>query len=125
MFSETKYIVLESYRRNGEPVQTTVWLVTDAGLVYIRTDPRSGKVKRIRRNPLVRIAPANISGQVSGDWVDGEARLVGGEESERILELFGKKYGLQYKLIMGMARVRRLPPLQVISIALKERTPQP
>ena len=125
LFSGEKYVVLESYRKTGEGVQTTVWLVADGGLVYIRTDPRSGKVKRISRNPHVRIAAANMRGLVSGDWVDGEARLVEGEESERILELFRKKYGLQYRLLMGMGRLRRFPPLQVISIALRESIPHP
>jgi len=121
-FPEARYISLESYRKTGQPVRTTVWLVEDAGQIYVRTDPRSGKVKRIRRNSQVRVAPANYNGQTTGEWVDGEARFVTGEESSRVLGLFSQKYGLQFRLMTGMARVRGIPPMQVISINLKHET---
>jgi uncharacterized protein len=53
-FSGRRYINLESYKRNGEPKQTPVQSLEHDGLIYVRTDPTSWKVKRIRRNPHVR-----------------------------------------------------------------------
>jgi uncharacterized protein len=42
-FSNEKYINLETYRRNGQPVQTPVWFVIDGRTLYIRTDIILGK----------------------------------------------------------------------------------
>jgi len=115
-FSKARYISLETYRKTGAPVATTVWVVVDGGTVYIRTDPRSGKVKRIRRNPRVRLAPANSRGQATSPWEGGMATFVEGPTSERILDLFKKKYGLQFRLVGSMARLRGIP-MQVIAIS--------
>jgi len=121
-FSKASYISLETHRKNGEPVRTPVWVVVDGGLLYVRTDPTSGKVKRIRRDQHVRVARANMGGKVSGDWVDGEARLVDEKESSRIMELFLKKYGLQIRLLRFLGRLTRSSHRQsaIVEIQLKE-----
>jgi len=103
-FSDARYISLETFRKNGVGVRTTVWLVEDGGVVYFRTDPKSGKAKRIRLNPHVRIARSDMGGKVKGAWVDGEARGVDEKESDRIRDLFREKYGLQIRLLGGLSR---------------------
>ena len=102
-------------------MQTTVWVVEDAGMIYVRTSPSSGKVKRIRRNPHVRLVRANLRGKVSGDWADGDAQLVEGEKSGRILELFRKKYGLQLKLLGWLGRMMRRPRQQSVILGIVVR----
>ena len=62
-FSNEKYINLETYRKNGQAVQTPVWFVIDGRTLYIRTDMSSGKVKRAKNNPHVRLTPCKIRGQ--------------------------------------------------------------
>ncbi len=86
-------------------MRTTVWLVEDSGVLYFRTDPKSGKAKRIRLNPHVRVARSDIGGNVKGTWVDGEARQVDEKESGRVRDLFRKKYGLQIRLLGGLSRL--------------------
>jgi PPOX class probable F420-dependent enzyme len=120
-FSDARYISLETYRKSGDPVRTTVWVVEDAGVVYVRTSPRSGKVKRIRRDRRVRLVQTNLRGKVSGEWADGEAQLVEGEESGRVLELFRRKYGLQLKLLGWLGRMSRSPRQQSIIIGIVVR----
>jgi uncharacterized protein len=46
--STHKYIVLETLRKNGKAVRTPVWFIQSEGSIYIRTDEKSGKVKRLR-----------------------------------------------------------------------------
>jgi len=104
-FSDARYISLETFRRNGVGVRTTVWLVEDGGVLYVRTDPESGKAKRIRLNPHVRIAKSDMGGKVKGPWVDGEAKQVDEKESDRVRDLFRKKYGLQIRLLGGISRL--------------------
>ena len=45
-----KYLLLTSYRKNGTPVATPVWVVRDGEHLAIWTERHAGKVKRIRRD---------------------------------------------------------------------------
>jgi len=46
-----------------------------------------------------------MGGNVKGGWVDGEARQVDEKESDRVRDLFKKKYGLQIRLLGGLSRL--------------------
>src|SRR5216117_2155356 len=74
-FDGERVISLETYRRNGEPVRTPVWFLKEDGLLYVHTDNGTGKVKRIVRNPKVRIAPSHFRGKPKADYIDGRAEL--------------------------------------------------
>jgi hypothetical protein len=56
-FAGQKYLNLESFKRDGTPVQTPVWFAEDQGVLYVYTLANAGTVKRIRRNPHIRLAP--------------------------------------------------------------------
>jgi PPOX class probable F420-dependent enzyme len=71
----------------------------DNNLVYVVTRSTTGKVKRLRNNPAVRIAPSGYSGDPKGGWMEGKARFVEGAEAERAIQLRKKKYGLQARLV--------------------------
>ena len=58
-----KYLSITSYRRDGSGVSTPVWFATEGDRLLVMTDSRSGKVKRIRRNPYVTIAPCSGRGK--------------------------------------------------------------
>ena len=118
-FSSQKVISLESYKKNGAPVQTPVWLVEDAGTIYVRTDAKTWKAKRIRKNPAVRIAPSNMRGAILGSWVKGEAHFVEGEEANHILNLFKKKYGIIGRIIDFFNRLRGKRSSTVIAIKVE------
>ena len=94
-----KYISLETYRKNGQPVSTPVWFMIDNNLVYVVTRLNTGKVKRLRNNPAVRIAPSSNRGQPKGEWIDGKARFVEGAEAGRVIQMRKEKYGLQARLV--------------------------
>jgi len=40
-----KYISLETYRKNNQPVRTPVWFVIKNDLIYVVTRDQTGKVK--------------------------------------------------------------------------------
>ncbi len=102
-FDRQHYLNLETFRKNGNGVKTPVWFVEDGGTLLVRTDAASGKVKRIRNNPQVHIAPCKIDGALLGDWVEASARLVSGPEIyHKVDRLLGKKYGLM-KSLFGLA----------------------
>lgn len=99
-FVGEKYLNIETFRKNGAGVRTPVWFAAsgpitpgrDDVILYLYTLPDSGKVKRIRNNARVRIAPCDIRGGLRGQWMDAEARFAEGAEAEQAHRLLGKKY---------------------------------
>ena len=74
-FEGERVISLETYRRNGQPVRTPVWFLRENGLLYVYTDDSTGKVKRLRRNSRVRVAPSHFRGKPKADYIDAQARI--------------------------------------------------
>jgi PPOX class probable F420-dependent enzyme len=103
------YLSLTSYKRDGSPVATPVWFVEDGGRYYVNTAERSGKVKRIRRNPVVTIAKCNAGGVLKGEPVDARAAFVPETGRAQVDELMHHKYRIArfvvlpaYRLVMRL-----------------------
>jgi PPOX class probable F420-dependent enzyme len=63
--TDEKYVLLTTFRKNGEAVPTPVWIVALAdGTAGFTTEIDSGKVKRIRNNPAVTVQPCTLRGKV-------------------------------------------------------------
>src|SRR5260370_40223267 len=60
----------------------------------------SGKVKRVRNNPSVKMAPCTMRGNVLGEWMDARAKIVTGEEAAFGMQLLNKKY-FPWKQLVG------------------------
>lgn len=105
-FTGKKYISLETLRKNGRAVATPVWFAEADGVLYVYSLAETGKIKRIRNNPRVRIAPCDARGNVRGEWVSATARLLEGQEALRANELLNEKYGWQKRLLGFFAGFR-------------------
>ena len=102
------YINLETYRRSGAGVRTPVWFIADGEKLYVRTLANSGKVKRIRNNGSVNIAPCKVDGALLGDWQTAYAREVKDIEIARKVDrMLDRKYGLMKKLFGLAAAIQR------------------
>src|SRR5215212_5256428 len=77
-----KHCLLVTFRRSGEPVPTPVWFGLDGGRVYARSEERVGKVKRIRANPRVLVAPCDNRGKPLGPAAEGRARILPAAEED-------------------------------------------
>jgi PPOX class probable F420-dependent enzyme len=97
-----KYCLLTTFRRSGEPVPTPVWFGLADGRAYFRTEAGVGKVKRIRNDPRVRVAPCTLRGRPLGPPAEGSARVLGAEDSERAERAISGNYGLARKLYEGI-----------------------
>lgn len=99
-FRNEKYLSIETFRKNGQGVKTPVWFAADPNAditsenarLFFYTIGVSGKVKRIRNNPRVKIAPCNIRGEVTGEWQDAQVQIISGEEAKRAANLVRRKY---------------------------------
>jgi len=106
-FENQNYLNIETFRRNGQGVRTPVWFVEDSGVIFIRTGANSAKVKRIRNNPDVQLAPCKADGKVIGEWIPAKGREIADPETDkRVDQLLGKKYGIQKNLFAWMSRLR-------------------
>jgi len=114
-FANQKYLNLETFKKSGEGVRTPVWFAADpsanldssAAKLYVYTIGNTGKVKRIRNNPRVRIAPCDARGRLRGEWVEARAEIVTGEEAQRGMDLLNKKYMPWKQLLDFFAMFRR------------------
>ena len=89
-----KYLSLATFRKTGVPVRTPVWFAEDTDKLYLFTDPKSGKVKRLRNSAQVRIAPCTMRGRITGPEFAAKARILSPAEAGRGLALMKKKYWL-------------------------------
>ena len=89
-----KYISLATFRRDGTTVATPVWLVRDGESLRVITDGGSGKVKRLRGNPSVLVAPCNMRGSLKGAAVAGHATLQGQADTAVTASMIAKRYGM-------------------------------
>jgi PPOX class probable F420-dependent enzyme len=127
-FAGQRYLSLETYRRSGAGVRTPVWFATaldgpnelketGAPRLYVYTTADSGKAKRIRRTGVVKIAPCDARGKVTGAWVPAHTALVGGAAFERGMRLLNRKYR-PWKQVLDLA-VRLFPRHQRVMIAIE------
>jgi PPOX class probable F420-dependent enzyme len=122
-FARAKYLNLETSKRDGTPVRTPVWFAHEhnerdepgAGPMYLYTLAEAGKVKRIRREPRVRIAPCNITGKLRGEWIPARATIVTDPaEIRRGHELLDRKYFR--KRLFNLYRRLRPAPIAIIAV---------
>ena len=87
-----KYISLGTFRKNGTKVATPVWFGEDGNKLYVMTRSDMGKVKRIRNNPQVTVAPSTIRGKVTGPEAAALARILPHEEQAHARQIINRKY---------------------------------
>ena len=114
-FAGQRYLNLESFRKNGAAVRTPLWFAQDGETIFVYSTADSGKAKRIRRDVAVRIAPCNMRGTVSGDWIAARAAPVTGAEYDRGMMLLDRKYW-PWKAVLGLIAWFRPRPRVVIAI---------
>ncbi|CAL9344871.1 MULTISPECIES: PPOX class F420-dependent oxidoreductase [unclassified Streptomyces] len=102
-----KYLLLTSYRKNGTPVATPVWVVRDGDALGVWTAADSWKVKRIRARGDVLVGPCDLRGNPTGDQVPATAEICDADTTARYRQLIARKYGLMGRLTLLGSRLRR------------------
>ncbi|MFJ4539597.1 PPOX class F420-dependent oxidoreductase [Streptomyces tibetensis] len=102
-----KYLLITSYRRNGTPVATPVWVVRDGAALGAWTPADSWKVKRIRNRADVLVGPCDLRGNPTGDQVPATAEVCDPATTARYRQLIARKYGLTGRLTLLGSRLRR------------------
>jgi PPOX class probable F420-dependent enzyme len=67
--------VLTTINPDGSPLQTPVWYHCDDGVIYVRTNSRSAKVRNVRRDPRVSLCVQEERPPYKGVTVRGTASV--------------------------------------------------
>jgi PPOX class probable F420-dependent enzyme len=89
-----KTVLLQTRKRDGTWVGTAVSIIVRDGRAYFRSYDASGKAKRLRNFPDVKVAPSTWRGKPTGPSVNGRARLLDEEEAAAVRESLAAKYPL-------------------------------
>ena len=96
--ARAKYVSLTTFKKDGTPVATPVWLARDGDTLVVLSGPTSGKVKRLRNGGRVRVAPCDMRGRVKGDAVDGTAILQDAAGTVATHAAIKRRYGIQARI---------------------------
>lgn len=130
------YVRLTTFRRDGTPVATPVWVVADRaelggdeGVLLVTTGADTGKAKRLRHTPRVLLAPCDPRGRVAPGTEEVEAVaevLTDPDAHRRTRALLVRKYplgaralGLVRRAAVAVGRLRRRPPLREATLRIR------
>lgn len=105
-----QFFALRTFRANGTPVTTPVWLAPAGGHWFCYTPGRSWKVRRIRADAQVEVARSDFHGRASGPFSPGRARVLPGDQLRVARRALARKYGLKFRvftMIMLLTRYRK------------------
>jgi len=70
------FVSLTTYRKSGDGVSSPLLFVDVGDKLILYTNHDSGKVKRIRNNGDVQVAPCKANGELTGSALSARARIV-------------------------------------------------
>lgn len=102
------YVSFTSYRKDGTPVSTPVWIAPDGDDLYFFSDTGAFKVTRVRNNPAVSLQPCDVRGRVKdgAPLVTGVAEVLDHADSPRVRRIVNRKYRLQGTIGGFFSRLR-------------------
>jgi PPOX class probable F420-dependent enzyme len=101
-FARQGTVLLTTYRRDGTPVGTAVNIAVEGERAFIRTWDSAWKLKRIRNNPRVEVAPSTIDGKSTGPSISARARILNGEESAHAGRLLARKHPILHGFLVPL-----------------------
>jgi PPOX class probable F420-dependent enzyme len=116
--AEQKTVLLTTFKRDGTGVPTPVHIAVEGDRAFVRTWDTTWKLKRIRNNPEVEVAPCTVGGRPTGPAIRARARVLGGEEAAHAAELLARKYPLLHGVLIPL--VHRLRGNQSMHVELTQ-----
>ena len=92
--ADGKYVSLTTFKKDGTPVATPLWGARDGDRLLVWTTADSWKVKRIKRNAAVTVAPCSARGKVTGEKISGVAEILDSAGTEKARAAISSKYGI-------------------------------
>jgi PPOX class probable F420-dependent enzyme len=103
--ADEPFVSITTFKRDGTPVSTPVWVADENGSLLVITEADSWKVKRIRRDGHVRLAPCTARGAIRGEAIDADATI--DLDTATVEGLLARKYGWQYRSYKRLTALMR------------------
>jgi uncharacterized protein len=120
-----RYISLTTFKRDGSPVATPVWISGSDGSYVFTTGDKAWKTRRLRTNPSVQVQVCAFRGQPKphATMFTGTGKVCTAAEAVAAAEhALAAKYGWQFratKIVDGLrARLRPATKQDVVAIQL-------
>lgn len=100
--ADEKFVSLTTYKKNGDAVASPMWIGRDGDTLVVWTPAETWKVRRVRRDPRVRLIPCGRTGKVDTTQpaLTGQAEVIDDHrEVSRIESIIRRKYGLVYRVM--------------------------
>ncbi|MEV4313559.1 PPOX class F420-dependent oxidoreductase [Actinocrispum sp. NPDC049592] len=103
-------VSLTTFRKDGTKVATPVGGVVSDGTLYVLSYANTGKLKRLRNNSRVIVAPCDSAGTIPPDaqGIEGTGRILDTEETHHAYKLMARKTPLA-RLARAWYVIRRKP----------------
>jgi PPOX class probable F420-dependent enzyme len=100
-YATEPFLDLVSFRPDGSPAHTPVWVSGDEDELFVSTFADSYKVARVKAHPLVALAVCDGPGNVARDepFVAGWARVLDASEFKPGVRAHRHKYGRHFALM--------------------------
>ena len=94
-FASKEYVILTTYKRDGTPIPTVVWIAQHENYLVVTTSNNAGKVKRIRNNSEVTLCETNRSGteRLTEEFVAQGSEVLDEKEKLSGVNAIRSKYG--------------------------------
>ncbi|MFD6161043.1 PPOX class F420-dependent oxidoreductase [Nocardia sp. NPDC060256] len=104
----SKFVLLTTYKKDGTPVGTPVWVAPEGDRIVVWTNPTTWKIKRIRRNSDVTLQASDARGRPKVDEVlAGTATVLDADGTQRVRDLVSRKYGIVGALAIKLHKLFR------------------
>jgi hypothetical protein len=107
--ADERFVLLTTFRKDGRAVPTPVWAARDGQELLVWTGSNTGKVKGVRRDGAVEVAPCDARGKPKGEPVRGTARLLDRPGIDHTQDAIRRKYGIVARLLIAASRLRYGP----------------
>jgi uncharacterized protein len=99
-FRGARQALVVTFKRSGEPVPTPInFGLSDEGKLYFRSEPHVAKIRRLQRDPHVRLCPCNLRGKPLGPMVEARAEVLPAPQNERCHAIVKANWRFDTKLL--------------------------
>jgi PPOX class probable F420-dependent enzyme len=124
-----RYISLTTFKRDGSPIATPVWITGSHGLYVFTTGDTAWKTRRLRNNPAVRAQVCNVRGtpKQHATIFAGTGTVSAAADAVAAAEhALAAKYGWQFRAtkIVDSLRARFRPAARQDVVAIELALPE-
>jgi PPOX class probable F420-dependent enzyme len=105
-----KYVSFVTYKKDGAPVATPVWVVPFEGGYAFTTAPDAFKVKRLRNDARATLTVCDMRGKTAEGAIvhTGATVMLNEADTQRVDALIRKKYSIGHRMLGVLSVLKKI-----------------